>query len=148
MSTFPQISCKVIVTVASSGNYTFFEKAEQILLLSSSVQFPVSVKKWLASGFESILSYSGIIVLCNNVINKESEEHLSDSMAHLISKISGIKESPLSSQKILLCSDIETEIISSFCDIYSLDVNTLTTSGFDISFWSILEQNEFYEMNR
>jgi hypothetical protein len=141
MPDFSRVSCKAIVTVASYGDFSFFEKMEQVLLLSSTTESPIIIKKWLEAQEESILSYSGIIVLINGAAERYSIEGLSNVIELVVPRITGIRECPQSEQKILLCKDDNMPIITSFCELHTLDIDYFINKGLDVSYWPILVHN-------
>jgi hypothetical protein len=142
MPNFSKVSSKSLVSVVSGGDDHFFEKMQYTLLLASTTESPVFVKKWLEGNQESILSYSAIIVIFDNVADTQSDEVLSTWIGHIVPHITGTTENPLSSHNILLCKDTHSQIISSFCEAYTLDKESLLENVSGISYWSILRQSK------
>lgn len=142
MPNFSRVSCKSQVTIASSGDDYFYEKMQQVLLFASTTESPLLVKKWLDDQQESILSYTAIILIFDNIVTTHSEEVLSASIEHIVPLLTGTKENPTSLQKILLCKDTNLPIVSSFCEAYTLDIDSLRNNVSGITFWSILGQTK------
>ena len=141
MPDFSRVSCKAVITIVPNNNTSFFEKIKPILLLGSSAESPIIIKEWLSTEEESILSYSGIIVLINDAINRYSDEGLAVVIEYIMPIMTGVTESPLSEQKILLCTDDNMSIIKSFCDLHILNMDILTNKGLDVSDWPVLKEH-------
>lgn len=147
MPNFSLVSCKVRATVFHSCDSLVSKKIEHALLLGSTTESPISVKMWERENNESLTLYLGIIVLQNNAVMRIHTESLASSLMHVIPKITGTKDSPLTEVKIIVCDEASTEIISSFCAIHNLDAKILTDQCSDLSYWSIFRENNNRQSN-
>lgn len=144
MPDFSKVTCKTEVTIACGDDVVFFEKTKEGLLLSSTTESPISVRKWLESKEESMFFYTGIIVILKDMAEKKGIDYLVVAMQTVMPQITGTTDSPLSTQKVLLCKGGNDVLIETFCTLHDLEKERLATSDADVTFWSTFANSSMY----
>ncbi len=143
MSKFPGLSCKTEITIAYGNDFEFLDTMTQALVISGSIVSPVSSKIWSTSGLESMLTYTALIVLHDDICRQKTSEEVGLSIMDDIEGTLGGKESPLTTQQILICAASNEIVIRTFSELHKIPRLALEPPLLGTACWSIQRFNSF-----
>lgn len=137
MTCFSEVTGGVGFVIVFEGHTHFYKKIQDALMLSGNLKTFVSQEIWLAGGQESLLSYSGIITIQDDILAKHEAESLGIVLARVVEVIITSKGSITSKQKILVCRQNNHYLIDAFCHLWGIETGNLIDLEASICFWSV-----------
>lgn len=140
MGDLENITSALDVVVACNHDRLFYDAMKDALLYASTAEVPLKVSKFLDKD-EGIHAYIGIITVADDLTDTYNRESIAASMEVLMPQIAGVRESPLNTEKVLLCTFGNVPIIESFSRLHRQDLKMMLRSENPISFWGIARHN-------